>query len=68
VQDWKRYNKCDSELIPKFHLKTTIRKWGQIQTEVISVNCAKPNAQYLKYLLSAAIEQGYLGDCIFIPI
>ena len=45
-----------------------MRKWGQIHTEVLNVECAKKEAQYLKYLLSCAVEQKLLYDCVFIPI
>ena len=54
--------------IPAFNLQNTERKWGQIQTEVLSVQCAKEDAQFVKYLMSRAIERKLLQDCIFIPI
>ena len=67
VNEWKRRNN-NSTLIPKFKIQTGVRKWGQIHTEVLNVECAKKEAQYLKYLLSCAVEQELLYDCVFIPI
>ena len=68
VQKWNERNKSGDQKYPKFHIETSIRKWGQLQSEVIGVQCAKVDAQYLKYLLSSIVEQKILQDCLFVPI
>ena len=68
IQKWNERNKSGDRKYPKFHIETIIRKWGQIQSEVIGVQCAKVDAQYLKYLLSSIVEQKILQDCLFVPI
>ena len=55
VQKWlKRTNtrSFDTETpVPKFHVESTTKKWGQVQTEVLSIHCSEEDSKYLKYLL-----------------
>ena len=67
VKEWKD-KQIDGNIMPKFTLSTTVRKWGQIKTEVIGLECVKSEAQYVKYLISNAVEYKHLVDCIFVPI
>ena len=73
VQAWKSKNTSvtsdnQTNMIPNFHLQTQTRKWGQIQTEVIGIISAKEDAQYLKYLLSRASQEGFIKTGVYIPI
>lgn len=67
VKKWMENNKDESK-VPTFEIRIAIRKWGKIHSEVLSIECAKKNAQYMKYMISSAIEQKLLKDCLFIPI
>ena len=53
--------------IPTFHVETSQKKWGKIQTEVISVHCSTDDAKYMKYLLTAACTQNKLATGLFVP-
>ena len=67
VQDWLN-NETEPQSIPPFEVRLALRKWGQIQTEVLSIECAKVHAQYMKYLISTAVETNLLNGCLFVPI
>ena len=66
VQEWRKDNK--DMKVPQFAVYTAVRKWGQIQTEVISLECVREQAQYMKHIISAAVEQKCLDGCLFVPI
>ena len=53
--------------IPNFHLEKSTKKWGQIQTEVLRINCAKEDAKRLKQLLAEASGKKLLAKGTFIP-
>lgn len=53
--------------IPTFYLESSIKKWGEINTEVLRINCAKEESEKLKLLLSAASEQGLIKRGSFVP-
>ena len=54
--------------VPKFNLETNLRKWGNLHTEVIRINCSTDDAPYLKLLLVSASSQGELKKgCLFPP-
>ena len=53
--------------VPKFHVEQSSRKWGKLKTEVLRINCAEEDAQYLKYLLSTASAAGKVTQGLFIP-
>ena len=55
------------QTIPNFHLETSVKKWGDIKTEVIRINCAKEDSENLKVLLSQASEQGAIQRGTFVP-
>ena len=67
VKEWKNTPEGDKK-IPEFTLHTAVRKWGQIRTEVISIECVKTQAKYMKYIVSTTVEQKLVDDCLFIPI
>lgn len=52
---------------PPFHVETSLKKWGTIQTEVLSVHCSAEDAKYMKYLLTAASTQNKLATGLFVP-
>lgn len=54
--------------IPRFALNNTVRKWGNVSTDVIGVECDKKDAQYMKHILSLGAEQEVFGDAVFVPI
>ena len=53
--------------LPKFHVYTSTRKFGQVAAEVLKVDCAEKDALYLKKLLSTMGEQGTFSRGQFIP-
>jgi len=53
--------------VPKFYLETSIKKWKDLKAEVIRVNCAKEDSEFLKSLLSAAYEQHHITSGVFLP-
>ena len=53
--------------VPQFYLELSVKKWGNLRVEVIRINCAKDDAEYIKYLLSSSGEQGSLQKCVFLP-
>jgi len=53
--------------VPPFHLETSTRKWGRIQTKVLTVHCSKEDANYLKYVLAEAGAKQKLPKGIFVP-
>ena len=71
VSKWKERVRESKESIngqvPKFNLETNLRKWDNIHTEVIWINCSTNDASYLKLLLASASLQGKLNKRMFIP-
>ena len=71
VQEWKKHNPRkqteNGSFVPKFHLETSLRKWGVIHVEVISIHCSQEDAQYLKMLFAEASSQGLILKGLFIP-
>ena len=57
----------DGLIIPKFHLENSTRKWGVIKSEVLSINCTKEDAKYLKYLFAEASSQNLFNKWLFVP-
>ena len=53
--------------IPTFYLESSTKKWGDISTEVLRLNCAKEDSENLKFLLSSASEQGLITRGSFVP-
>ena len=53
--------------VPQFYLELSVKKWGNLRVEVIRINCAKDDAEYIKYLLSSSGEQGSLQKAVFLP-
>ncbi len=70
VQEWMqkfRVEVATDLLVPKFHLETTVKKWGKVRVEVLSVYCSQEEAKYMKYLLSEASSQDLLTKGIYVP-
>ena len=71
VQEWYQGRgsevNADTHGVPKFHLETSSRKWGGIQTDVLSVHCPTEDAQYLKYLFAETSTQTKLPQGLFVP-
>ena len=71
VQEWNlkrnQDNKLTNTVIPKFHIETNQRKWGDITTEVLSLHCSMEDAQFLKYLLAETGTKQKLPRGLFIP-
>ncbi len=74
VQDWQKGNSnvthmedLSPNVVPDFHLEASLKKWGTIAVDTIRINCAKDDAEYLKYLLSTASEQDLLPQGVFVP-
>ena len=53
--------------VPKFHIETTLKKWGSVQVEVLSLQCSKEDSQYLKYICVEASSQQKFTPGIFVP-
>ena len=53
--------------IPQFQLESSVKKWGGINVEVLRINSAKEDAEYLKQLLSIGSEHGVLTRGLFVP-
>ena len=71
VQKWrenvKKHDEHNDQTVPKFHVEQSSRKWGKLKTEVLRINCAEEDAQYLKYLLSTASAARKVTQGLFIP-
>ena len=69
--EWHARNKTDVKTtpvpIPTFHVETNIKKWGDIQTEVITVQCSAEDAKYMKYLMVEASTQNKWKKGVFVP-
>ncbi len=52
--------------VPTFYLETTIKKWGNLQVEVVSLHCSSTDAPYMKYLLAEASSQDKIGKGVFV--
>ena len=73
VVDWYQVNNIimpthgRSITVPVFHLEPSVKKWGSLRTEVLRVTCSTDDAEYLKFLLSLASNQGMLTTGTFVP-
>ena len=74
VREWQKGNSnvthmedLSPNIVPEFHLEASLKKWGTIAVDAIRINCAKDDAEYLKYLLSTASEQDLLPQGVFVP-
>ena len=56
------------EKLPDFHLEISQKKWGQVKTEIIRVNCALDDAEVLKTKLTVLSETSKLGKGLFVPV
>ena len=69
--DWKKHRGTETHIegnmVPNFHIETTMRKWGGLHTEVLSVQCTTDDAKYLKYLLVEAGEKRKFHIGYFVP-
>lgn len=57
----------ENRAVPPFYLEVSVKKWRDLKVEVIRINCAKDDAEYVKYLLSSSGEQGSLRKGVFLP-
>ena len=53
--------------VPKFHVETNLRKWGDVQVETLNIYCSSNDAKYMKYLLSEASSQYTSKKGLYIP-
>ncbi len=53
--------------IPIFFLETSVKKWRDLSVEVIRINCAKEDSDFLKLLLSFLSEQNGFKRGVFVP-
>ena len=70
VQEWnKRHgeNPDTGNSVPQFHIETTLKKWGQVQVEVLSIHCAIEDSKYAKYLFVSASTQGKFCQGVYVP-
>ena len=71
VQEWFEKNESDISKrpvkVPTFHIESTVRKWGKLHTEVLSILCSTDDANYLKYLMAEVGEKNLLPHGLFIP-
>ena len=70
VEEWCKSNnwtQVTKTPVPKFHIETTLKKWGTVHTEVLSLHCTVDDAQYLKYLVVEACSQQKLTKGLFVP-
>ena len=73
VTDWYQLHnrplpiKGASITIPAFHLEPSVKKWGNIKTEVLRVTCSTDDAEYLKFLLSSASNNESFRSSTFVP-
>ena len=57
----------NERLIPQFQLEASVKKWGGINVEVLRINSAKEDAEYLKHLFSIGSEHGTFKRGLFVP-
>ena len=71
VHEWcqkYRWNTTLSETpVPKFYIETSLKKWGKIHTEVLSIQCTADDAKFLKYFIVEACLQTKLQTGLFVP-
>ncbi len=71
VHEWcqkYRWNTTLSETpVPKFYIETSLKKWGKIHTEVLSIQCTADDAKFLKYFIVEACSQTKLQTGLFVP-
>ena len=53
--------------IPTFFLETSVKKWRDLSVEVVRINCAKEDSEFLKLLLSYLSEQNGFRRGVFVP-
>ncbi len=53
--------------VPTFYLEHSVKKWRELRAEVLRINCAKEDSEFLKYLFSLASEQNLLTRGEFLP-
>ena len=53
--------------IPTFFLETSVKKWRDLSVEVVRINCAKEDSDFLKILLSFLSEQNGFKRGVFVP-
>ena len=50
----------------QFYLEMSIKKWRDLNVEVIRINCVEEDAEFIKYLLSSSGEHGSLQKGVFL--
>ena len=55
------------QTVPTFYLEHSIKKWRDLKAEVLRINCAKEDSEFLKQLFSYASEQNLLPRGEFLP-
>ena len=53
--------------VPYFYLESSVKKWGGINADVLRLNCAKEDSEFLKHLMSVASERNLLQRGLFVP-
>ena len=53
--------------VPTFYVENSVKKWREMRVEVLRINCAKEDAEFLKFLLSSASEQQLFTRGEFVP-
>ena len=53
--------------VPPFYLEISTKKWRDVRAEVLRINCAKDDSDYMKFLLSSIGEQCLLKRGVFLP-
>ena len=59
--------KLNKNRVPSFYLETSVKKWRDLKVEVLRINSAKEDSEYLKFLLSTSSEQGQMKQGVFLP-
>ena len=57
----------ERKILPTFYLESSKKKWRDLKVEVLRVNCAKEDSEFLKRLLATLSEKGLLQRGVFIP-
>ena len=57
----------ERKILPAFYLESSIKKWRDLKVEVLRVNCAKDDSEFLKLLLATSSEKGLLQRGVFVP-
>ena len=70
VREWNQRTRNDlgkEQSIPQFHIETTLKKWGPLQVEVLSIHCAIEDSKYVKYLFATASTQSTFQHGVYVP-